>query len=92
MSENTEGLASSLIVELCKHNLHASEKVAIVLIKSLYKTTFIYVQPYLNIIEEYCLIDDAYQDLRISWVLGKQTLCVTTYHKTIAALSSSYNY
>ena len=60
----------------------------VVLTKGLCKSTFDNVQPYLDVLHEYMLIEDDYQDLRIKWIIGKQTLAVSTVTKQIVALNS----
>lgn len=81
-------MAAALVKEICRDNLFASEKVTIVLMKGLCKSTFDNVQPYLDVLHEFMLIDDKYQDLRIKWLIGKQTLAVSTISKQIIALNS----
>ena len=73
---------------LCPNNLHASEKIAIVLLKGLSKSNYENVQTYLDVIHEYILIEDPHQRLRMQWVLGQQTLVVSTITKTLAAMNS----
>ena len=61
---------------------------AIILLKGLHKSTYNNVQPYLDVVHSFVLIDDSHQDLRIKWVLGRATLNLSTISKTVAALNS----
>ena len=56
--------------------------------KGLCKSTFDNVQPYLDVLHEFMLIEDEHQDLRIKWMIGKQTLAVSPASKQIVALNS----
>jgi hypothetical protein len=44
------------------------------------------VQPYLDVLHAYVLIDDNIRDLRINWVLGKAQLNVSTISKQIHSM------
>lgn len=68
--------------------MQASEKAAVVLLKGISKSNNETIQPYLEVLHEFALIDDEYQDLRIKWVIGKQTLAVSNLSLKIVALNS----
>jgi hypothetical protein len=59
-----------------------------VLLKGLSKSNYENVQTYLDVLHEYILINDPHQMLRIKWVLGEQTLMVSTISKTLIAMNS----
>jgi len=90
IADNYETIAAVLVQKVCRKNLAASEKVLVVLLKGLCKATFDNVQPYLDVIHEFMLIDDEHQDLRMKWMLGKEALCLSNLSKTILAFNS-YN-
>ena len=73
---------------ICPNNLHASEKIAIVLLRGLSKSNFENVQPYLDVVHEYILIEDEHQMTRIKWIIGKQTLIVSTISKSLSAMNA----
>lgn len=78
-------MACELVKGLCRNNLYTSEKLTIILLKGLNKATFNNVQPYLDVLQNFVLIDDKYQDLRIKWVLGKPVLLINTTFKYVNA-------
>jgi hypothetical protein len=86
--ETYESIASKIVKIICPNNLHASEKIAIVLVKGLSKSNYENVQPYLDVLHEFVLIEDEHQLLRMKWVLGKQSLVVSTISKTLSAMNS----
>ncbi len=88
ISDKYEAIASKIVRVLCPNNLHASEKIAVVLLKGLSKSNYENVQTYLDVLHEYILIDDPHQALRMQWVLGQQTLIVSTISKTLSAMNS----
>lgn len=88
ISDKYEAIASKIVRVLCPNNLHASEKIAVVLLKGLSKSNYENVQTYLDVLHEYVLIDDPHQRLRMQWVLGQQTLIVSTISKTLSAMNS----
>jgi hypothetical protein len=88
IADKYEAIASKIVRVLCPGNLHASEKIAVVLLKGLSKSNYENVQTYLDVIHEYVLIEDAHQRLRMQWLLGQQTLVVSTISKTLAAMNS----
>jgi len=49
------------------------------------KSSYNNVQPYLDILHEFVLIDDPYKMLRAKWVLGKQTIQLTNITKSVTA-------
>lgn len=53
------------------------------ILKGLHKSTFNDVQPYLDVLHTYMLIEDGYQDLRAKWVLGKPILNLSMIAKQI---------
>jgi hypothetical protein len=59
-----------------------------VLLKGISKSNFENVQPYLDVVHEFILIEDEHQMLRIKWILGKQTLTVSTISKTLSAMNA----
>jgi hypothetical protein len=67
--------------------LYTSEKLAIILLKGLNKATFNNVQPYLDVLMNFILIDDKHQGLRIKWVLGKPVLLINPTLKYVSALN-----
>lgn len=50
ISENNDQVTVNFIKQICTNNIHASEKVAIILTKGLKKSAFTGVQPYIDII------------------------------------------
>lgn len=88
ITDKYEAIASKIVRVLCPNNLHASEKIAVVLLKGLSKSNYENVQLYLDVLHEYILIEDAHQKLRVKWVLGTQTLIVSTISKTLSAMNS----
>ena len=88
IQDNYESVCAALVKEICRDNLFASERVTIVLMKGLCKSTFDNVQPYLDVLHEFMLVDDIYQDLRIKWIIGKQTLALNPISKNIVSLNS----
>lgn len=88
ISDNYEFIATELVKNICPNNLYASEKVAFVILKGINKATYETIQPYLEVLHEYALIEDDYQELRIKWVLGKQTLALSTYAKKLQAVNA----
>ena len=88
ISDNYETVAAQLVKELCPNNLPASEKAAFVILKGISKSIYESIQPYLEILHEFVLIEDEHQMTRIKWVLGKQTLAVSSLSKKIIALNS----
>lgn len=83
-----ESIAAKIVKIICPNNLNASEKIAIVLLKGLSKSNFENVQPYLDVLHEFILIEDEHQSLRTLWVIGKQTLTVSTISKTLSAMNA----
>jgi hypothetical protein len=59
-----------------------------VILKGVCKSNYETIQPYLEVLHEFVLIEDGFQDLRIKWVIGKQTLALSTYSKKLIALNS----
>lgn len=53
-----ESIAAKIVRIICPNNLHASEKIAIVLLKGISKANFENVQPYLDVVHEFVLIQD----------------------------------
>ena len=88
IGDKYEFIATNLVKEVCPGNLQASEKVAFVLLKGLTKSNYDNIQPYLEVLHEFVLIEDEHQETRIKWVIGKETLAVSTYSKKIKALVS----
>lgn len=58
------------------------------MLKGFSKSTYENIQKYIEVMKEYIVIEDDYQQMRMEWVLGKQTLNVSTITKSINALSS----
>ena len=58
------------------------------LTKGIGKTNYETVQPYLDVIHEFVLIDDQYQQLRVWWVIGRQALILSTISKTLVTMNS----
>ena len=56
--------------------------------KGISKSNFQNIQPYLDVVHEYILIEDEHQMTRIRWVIGKQTLIVSTISKTLSAMNA----
>lgn len=83
-----ESIAAKIVKIICPNNLHASEKIAIVLLKGISKSNFENIQPYLDVVHEFILIQDEHQHLRILWVIGKQTLTISTISKTLSAMNA----
>jgi hypothetical protein len=83
-----ESIAAKIVRIICPNNLNASEKIAIVLLKGISKANFENVQPYLDVVHEFILIQDEHQLLRILWIIGKQTLTVSTISKTLSAMNT----
>ena len=83
--------AAQLVKKLCPNNLYTSEKVAIVLLKGIGKSDFETISPYLDVLHEYLLIDDGFQDMRIRWVLGKQTLSLSRTKKITGLNAYSFD-
>ena len=88
ISSEHEFIAADIVKVFCSKNLRASEKVAFVLLRGITKSNYDTLQPYLSVLHEFVLIDDDYQDMRIKWVIGKQTLAVSAFSKKIQALAS----
>ena len=61
------------------------------ILKGVSKSNYESIQPYLEVLHDFVMIDDEYQDLRIKWVVGKQTLAVSSLSKKIIAMNS-YSY
>jgi hypothetical protein len=59
--ENYESIACKIVRIICPGNLYASEKIAVVLLKGLSKSNYENVQPYLDVVHEYILLDDQHQ-------------------------------
>ena len=83
-----ESIAAKIVKIICPNNLYASEKIAIVLLKGISKSNFENIQTYLDVVHEYILIEDEFQMCRIKWVIGKQTLVVSTVSKTLSAMNA----
>ena len=83
-----ESIAAKIVKIICPNNLHASEKIAIVLMKGISKANYENIQPYLDVLHEFVLIDDEHQLLRVKWIIGKQTLVVSTISKTLSAMNA----
>lgn len=83
-----ETIAAKIVHIICPDNLHASEKIAVVLLRGLSKSNFENVQPYLDVLHEFVLIPDQHQSLRVQWALGKQTLALSTISKTLSAMNA----
>ena len=62
-----------------------------VILKGISKSNYETIQPYLEVLHDYVMIEDEYQDLRIKWVVGKQTLALSSLSKKIIAMNS-YSY
>lgn len=86
--DSYEAIAAKIVRIICPNNLNASEKIAIVLLKGISKANFENVQPYLDVVHEFILIEDEHQFLRILWVIGKQSLIVSTISKTLSAMNA----
>ena len=86
--DSYEAIAAKIVRIICPNNLNASEKIAIVLLKGISKANFENVQPYLDVVHEFILIEDEHQLLRILWVIGKQSLIVSTISKTLSAMNA----
>ena len=51
-----ESIAAKIVKIICPNNLHASEKIAIVLMKGISKSNYENIQPYLDVVHEFVLI------------------------------------
>ena len=58
------------------------------MLRGISKSNFENIQPYLDVVHEYILIQDEFQMSRIKWVVGKQTLVVSTVSKTLSAMNA----
>lgn len=85
--ENNQKLACCLVKSLCKDSLPLSEKVAFVLIRGIFNTNYATVEPYLEVVNAFVLIDDAYKDYRLRWILGIPTLSLSNFDKSILAFN-----
>lgn len=81
ISDNYENIAVQLVKSICPGNINASEKAAVVLLRGINKSNTDTIQPYLQVLHEFVLIDDEFQDLRIKWVVGQPTLVITGQNK-----------
>ena len=86
--DNYENIACKIVRLICPGSLNASEKIAVVLTKGISKANYETVQPYLDVIHEFVLIDDPHQQLRVWWVIGRQSLILSTISKALGAMNS----
>lgn len=87
ITENNQKLACCLVTSLCKDSLSLSEKVAYVLIRGYFNTNYATIEPYLEVTSAFILIQDAYKDYRLRWVLGMPTLSLSSFDKSIVAFN-----
>lgn len=85
--ENNQKLACCLITSLCKDSLPLSEKVAFVLTRGIFNTNYATVEPYLEVVKAFVLIEDPYQEHRMRWVLGNPTLSLSSFDKSVVAFN-----
>jgi ubiquitin carboxyl-terminal hydrolase 34 len=87
ITENNQKLACCLVGTLCKDSLPLSEKVAFVLIRGIFSSNYDTIQPYLDVVSAFVLIDDRFKDYRLKWVLGMPTLSLSSFDKSILAFN-----
>lgn len=87
ITENNGKYTCSLISSLCKGSLPLSEKVAVVLLRGIYNSSYNNAQPFLDAVSAFVQINDEYRDYRLKWVYGMPTIILSPVDKSIAAFN-----